>query len=103
MPKLLLTLVTTKRTRSHMNINKNDVELIIDLLSGNYNVRPLTSPGNQDVSDYCRPCEDGEEFETIKHLLCPNPSISRRKHHILLESTISCQKAVALLDQWLVL
>ena len=53
------------------------MRLVIGFITEHCEIRSLTRIWNSSQTDYCRLCCDEEELETVEHLLCKCPSISK--------------------------
>lgn len=71
------------RTRLLLQMRRNDVRLLIGVVTGHCDVRDFTSRWGIVDTDYCRVCGDEEEAESIEHLLCRCPALLTRRRRCL--------------------
>lgn len=71
--------IDTKRTADLLKLCKNDIRMLIGVLTGHCKVGYMISKYDRSIQDFCRSCGNEEELETIKHLMCDCPALSQRR------------------------
>ena len=71
------------RSRNLLEFTRSEVSLLISVLTGHCLIGDYAKKLQFKFNDYCRSCNDVEERETIKHLLCDCPALCVRRRSIL--------------------
>lgn len=73
----------TKRSLTLLSLSRSDASLIVSVMTGHCLIGKHAMRLKAPANDYCRSCEDEEEDESIKHLLCTCPALANRRGLIL--------------------
>ena len=81
--KLMWPCLNWKRTNALLSLSRPDVSLIVSVMTGHCLIGRHAERLKVLSNDFCRSCGDEEEVESIEHLLCLCPALSRRRRATL--------------------
>ena len=85
--------IDSARTGWLLSLDKASLRLVIGFIIGPCEVRSQTGIWNRYQLNYCRVCCDEENLETIKHLLCNYPVLSKGRG--LFEGLNLCRESIS--------
>ncbi|XP_055856174.1 uncharacterized protein LOC129919340 [Episyrphus balteatus] len=68
-----------KETRYLLSLSKKNIRVLIGVLTGHCAIGTMAIRMGVFAPDFCRSCQDVEEIESIKHLLCECPNLQTNR------------------------
>ncbi|XP_055857796.1 uncharacterized protein LOC129920526 [Episyrphus balteatus] len=71
--------INEKGTRYILSLSKKNIRILIGVLTGHCAIGTMAIRMGVFSPDFCRSCQDEEEIESIKHLLCDCPNLQTNR------------------------